>query len=167
MGAPSTKHDSRPNGWSPAAAASSAQRGSTSESNGHRAFVVCYLGSWDPRYEKARDLCAVLKLEGCQSLRFGVPNDEAISGHPLWGRGLGVYSAHVVPSSDWLEQHRRWNSVHRSHSDEDWRRLRHYVFTFHDEMLEALAADVQATVAPGPMHALVHSCLDRLWRDRD
>jgi hypothetical protein len=41
-------------------------------------------------------LFAVIEMCGCSGIRFGGPGDEAISGHPLHGKGLSGYEAHEV-----------------------------------------------------------------------
>jgi hypothetical protein len=75
--------------------------------NGSRTFVVCLASQpdpdWDGTYvtmvspaDQHRALFVVLELWGCQEITFGGPNDEAIAGHPLHGRGLAGYEAHEV-----------------------------------------------------------------------
>jgi hypothetical protein len=49
-------------------------------------------------------LFVVIELLGCADIRFGGPNDEAIEGHPLHGRGLAAYRAHEVINSAWIEE---------------------------------------------------------------
>lgn len=145
-------------------------------SNGMRAFVVCLVGepdpSWDGTYvtvvspsDQHEDLFAVIDLWGVRSLRFGMPNDEAIEGHPVWGRGLRAYEAHRVMNSAWLEEHIRWNQVHPFHSDTTWRELNHYLLAFHDDMVEALALGIEVTPMRGTMSSLLHDCLDTLIRE--
>lgn len=142
-------------------------------SNGIRAFVVCHLGDSDPNWDGAsvtvvsptdehESAFAILDLWGLRSIRFGMPNDEALEGHPLWGSGLRAYEAHRVINSAWLEEHIRWNSVHSSHSDATWRELDHYLLAFHDDMIEALALGIEATPARGTPSSLLRQCLDRL-----
>jgi hypothetical protein len=142
-------------------------------SNGHRAFVVCYVGDPAPHpggttvrvvspSDQHEDSFAVVDVWGCRSLRMGMPNDEAIRGHPLWGRGLRAYAAHRVADSTWLEEHIEWNSVHPLHSDAEWRRVSHFVLAFHDEMVEVLAKGIEAHAVRGTMGGLLQRCLDTL-----
>jgi len=84
-------------------------------------------------------LFVVIELRGCAEVRFGGPDDEAMAGHPLHGRGLAGYWAHEVVNSAWIEDAIRVNSVQPHHSDAPFRQLHHYVLPSHDEMLEALA----------------------------
>lgn len=66
-------------------------------------------------------------------------NDGAITGHPLWENGLAPYAFHEVAASRWIATRERENSVHPRHQPGDFARLRHFIFTFHDETFECLA----------------------------
>lgn len=66
--------------------------------NGSRAFMVCMASDPDPDWEGAyvrvvspadshRRPLVVIEMWGCAEIRFGGPNDEAIHGHPLHGKG--------------------------------------------------------------------------------
>jgi hypothetical protein len=127
-------------------------------SNGHRSFVVCLLNtpdpSWDGTYVTVVDpassrseALAIIEFRGVASIRFGAPNDEAIEGHPLNGKGLQAYSAHVIHNSEWLEDHIYVNSVHPIHNEANWRQLQHYVLAFHDDMIECIARELQVRQA--------------------
>jgi hypothetical protein len=105
-------------------------------SNGSRAFVVCLASQpdpdWDGTYvtvvspaDQHPSLFVVLELRGCREIRYGGPNDEAIEGHPLHGRGLAGYGAHEVLNSAWIEEAIKVNSVHPNHSDAPFRQLHH------------------------------------------
>jgi len=84
-------------------------------SNGSRAFVVCLASQpdpeWDGTYVKVASpagadpsLFVVIEMRGCSQIRFGGPSDEAMSGHPLYGKGLDGYQAHEVFNSRWIEE---------------------------------------------------------------
>lgn len=74
------------------------------------------------------------------SVVFGGTNDEALSGHRLWGRGLEHYAFQEVINSAWIAQRERENSVHEYHRGGWHTRLRHFIYTFHDETFECIAA---------------------------
>jgi len=142
-------------------------------SNGSRAILLCYAGEVDPDWDgtymtvvSAADSAEVtfveIVFESCASIRFGAPNDEALGGHPLSGRGLDGYGAHVVHNSTWLEEHIRINSVHEQHNEHGWRTLTHYFLVFHDEMFEALAGTVAARLVQGTMSSLLAHAAERL-----
>jgi hypothetical protein len=77
---------------------------------------------------------------------FGPPNEEAIAGHPLSGRGLHACGAFRVDRSSLVRTFERMNSVHRSHDPKVFEALTHYIFTFHDSTFECVAASFDATV---------------------
>jgi len=148
-------------------------------SNGSRAFVVCLADQPDPHWDGTyvtvvspddthASLFVVIELWGCAELRFGGPNDEAIAGHPLHGKGLAGYRVHEVVNSAWIEDAIRVNSAHPHHSDAPFRRLHHYVLLFHDEMLEALADGIEAWLTKGTMReiltSLTASLIDQPYR---
>jgi hypothetical protein len=115
-----------------------------------RVLVLFYLrvpsGRWDgtsvevvdPTSERPAAL-GLIEFSGVHSIKFGGPNDEAIKGHPLYGRGLSNYRAFRVENSRWIDQEEQINSVHHAHRGGWHERLGHYVLCFHDEMLECLA----------------------------
>lgn len=74
---------------------------------------------------------------------FGPPNDEALDGHPLWGRGLVCYGAHSVQNSSLVRRLERMNSVHWLHQPKSFEVLNHYIITFHDSTFECVARSVE------------------------
>jgi hypothetical protein len=135
-------------------------------SNGSRAFVVCLADvpgpDWDGTYVRVvspddghLSPLAVIEMWGCAEIRFGGPNDEAIHGHPLDGKGLDGYRAHEVVNSAWIEEAIKVNSVHPHHSDAPFRQLHHYALLFHDEMLEALALGIESRLVTGTIGAIL------------
>jgi hypothetical protein len=135
-------------------------------SNGSRAFIVCLASQpdpdWDGTYVRMVSPAdthptpfVVIELRGCHDIRFGGPNDEAIAGHPLQGKGLDGYRAHEVHNSTWIEDAIKVNSVHPNHSDVPFRQLHHYVLLFHDEMLEALARGISCRLVVGTMRGVL------------
>jgi len=94
------------------------------------------------RYRAQSGKIVVVHFPLCSIFTFGLPNDEALAGHPLYGRGLEFYSVHRVENSAWIAQLERQNSVHPRH---DRRRfledMKHFVFTFHDSTLECVVTE--------------------------
>lgn len=122
-------------------------------SNGSTTIVICFAAVSDPSWDgthvrmvsptdDAPSALLHIEFSQCQSIKFGGPNNEAMNGHPLYGRGIEPYAAHVVHNSQWLEQARLINSVHPYHSDESYVQLNHYLLAFHDETFEALAQSI-------------------------
>jgi hypothetical protein len=94
---------------------------------------ICRLGA------SMEEAIAVVTFTGVWSHMFGMPNDEALHGHPLYERGLKPYGAFRVENSSWIRALERMNSVHERHRPGFADRLRHYVLTFHDSTFECVA----------------------------
>jgi hypothetical protein len=142
-------------------------------SDGSRAFVVCMASvpdpDWDGTYARVVSPAdehpspvVVIEMRGCAEIRFGGPNDEAVQGHPLHGKGLAGYRAHEVRNSAWIEEAIKVNSVHPRHSDGPFRQLHHYALLFHDEMLEALARGIESRLVTGTLGAILEDVAGQL-----
>lgn len=147
-------------------------------SNGSRAFAVCWAGQlgsdWDgtgtPVVSPADaqpSLLVVIEMWGCSDVRFGGPNDEAVSGHPLYGKGLAAYRAHEVFNSAWIQERIEVNSAHPRHSEAPFRQLHHYVLLFHDEMLEVLALGIESRLVQGTLREVLDSLTSILIEQPD
>ena len=100
----------------------------------YRALIACHLPTDDDRV-------TVAEFEQCSSVRFGLPNDEVVHGHPC-GTDLMSYRVHVIHDSPWLHDLRSIESVHPLASDHPLADSHHYFLTFHDSSLEAIATRV-------------------------
>lgn len=94
----------------------------------------------------------------CTSFRMGFPNDEALHGHRLWGRGLESYRAHEVSESAWLAELRTIESVHPEASAVPFEDARHFVLTFHDSTVEAIAGAIEV----GPSYTTMVAAIEAL-----
>jgi hypothetical protein len=93
-------------------------------------------------YLTADGKCAAIHFPLCSIFTFGSPNDEALAGHPLYGKGLQFYSVHRVDNSSWIGLLERRNSVHPRHDPKAFLEdKRHYIFTFHDSTLECVVTE--------------------------
>ena len=91
---------------------------------------------------------AVVTFADARAHTFGMPNDEALRGHPLFERGVGFYGAFQVENSSWIRALERINSVHPMHQPGFEDRLTHYVLTFHDSTFECVASEFSVEVVP-------------------
>ncbi|MCL2091171.1 MAG: hypothetical protein FWH11_08130 [Micrococcales bacterium] len=118
--------------------------------SGRKAYVLFYLHDPDPDWDGTWTrvvqpgspepaLLGTVTFRLVHAIKFGGPNDEALEGHPLAGKGLQVYSAHRVVNSRWITAEEQVNSVHPQHRGGWHDRLNHYVLCFHDQTLECLA----------------------------
>jgi hypothetical protein len=89
-------------------------------------------------YSTGDDRYAVVRFPLCTFLAFGVPNDEALGGHPLARVGLRHYSVHEVHQSALVRELERRNAVHPRHDPASYLERRHFVFTFQDSTLECV-----------------------------
>ncbi|CCV07736.1 conserved hypothetical protein [Mesorhizobium metallidurans STM 2683] len=92
---------------------------------------------------------AILTAEPYLALQFGPPNDEAISGHRLYGLGLRPYSAFEVLNSSWIASLEEANRAHPSHVPELFSEYRHFILTFHDSTLEFIAESFSTSLREG------------------
>jgi hypothetical protein len=92
---------------------------------------------------------AIVEFDSCYWSTFGYPNDEALRGHPLWGRGLSAYEIFDVYNSHWARRMTEQNRV--AFPDTKDSNTRHLIFTFHDSTLECLCEGIKsATLSTGP-----------------
>jgi len=142
--------------------------------NGHKAYLLFLLAevdsSWDGTWVRVVDPAAaqaeqlgVVEFHRVHSTRFGGPNDEALGGHRLSGKGLTPYAAHQVVNSRWIADEERINSVHPYHHGGWHERLNHYVFCFHDETFECIAEGFTVERHTGSPRAGLADLIDRLW----
>jgi len=88
------------------------------------------------------DGTAIVEFDSCYWSTFGYPNDEALDGHPLWGRGLSWYGVFDVHNSLWSRRKTEQNRVHFPDTEDS--NCRHLVFTFHDSTFECLCEGIKS-----------------------
>jgi hypothetical protein len=109
-------------------------------------------GSGTPSADEA---AAIVVFRQCYASHFGQPNDAAFVSHPLADRGLQPYGAFEVESSTWLQGLEMRNRGHPHHDPRLFQQLRHWVWTFHDSVLECGAVSYAALEAQGPPEDLL------------
>jgi hypothetical protein len=97
----------------------------------------------------ADEATAIVVFRQCFASHFGTPNDEAFVSHPLADRGLRPHGAFEVESSSWLRGLEMRNRGHPRHDPRLFQQLRHWVWTFHDSVLECAALSYAAVEAQG------------------
>jgi hypothetical protein len=113
-------------------------------------------GSWEPT------VTALVEFPGCQCTQFGYPNDEALSGHPLYSAGVGVYAIYEVLNPSWTRRLEQQNRVAFPRTGA-WN-LRHFI-SFHDSTFECLAKDLVLQVFDEPYEQVMRRITDRVLRD--
>ena len=94
---------------------------------------------------------------GCTSITAGFPNDEVLHGHRLWGKGLTFYAVHEVLNSSWLAELRAIEAVHPMSRPLPFDNARHFVLTFHDSTVEAIARDLVRLASHKSMRQAIRS----------
>jgi hypothetical protein len=84
---------------------------------------------------------AVLRFHGVLHFGMGHPNDEVLHGHPLYQYGLHHYGFFRVLNSPLIAEIEGRNAVHILHHEGMYSKFKHWIATFHDEMLEVLSID--------------------------
>jgi hypothetical protein len=146
-------------------------------SSGHRSFVAFYLEepdrNWDGTYVRVVDptddtveSLALAEFKAPVAVKMGPPNDEVLHGHPLYGRGLAWYGAYVVENSRWLAELVEINRVHEQFDPQLWQEKRHFLLVFHDEVVEAVARDIEIQTMRTSMRALLAESIEKLWPER-
>lgn len=119
-------------------------------SNGHKTYLTYFIDTPDPNWDgsyttmvdnKSDNIfpLAIVTFIRPNSHRFGIVNDEAADGHPLYEKGLRVYSAHIIENSTWIEELKAIHKVHPYYSDKHWTNYKHFLLFFHDEIFEIIA----------------------------
>lgn len=99
--------------------------------------------------------CVVLVWSGSFEAVMGAPNDEALPGHRLYGRGLaGLIWVGLVEHSERIAGLEQRNRVHPGHDAERFSQLRHYILPLKEDTAEGIAETVTVQRHPGPtLHA--------------
>ena len=111
---------------------------------GDHSLTLLYYGTKDES-----DQVWIVSFHRPHAHMFSGINDESLSGHRLYGKGLEFYSAHVVDNSSWLKEIRSIHSVHNHYRAENWSKTKHYVLCFHDNLIEVLAEGYTTTERSG------------------
>lgn len=104
--------------------------------------LIAFYGRNEDADQSDSDEVVVAELVGCASVKFGFPGDEVLHGHRLYAAGLGYYQLHEVEDSAWLIELRAIEAVHHR-ALVPFENARHFVLTFHDSTMEAIASDVR------------------------
>jgi hypothetical protein len=121
-------------------------------SNGHETYLMYYVEESDPEWDGSYTTLinpssesiytlAVVEFIHPHSHRFGIVNDEAAEGHPLYEKGMKVYAAHKIENSSWITELKAIHKVHPYFSELKWSKYNHYLLFFHDEIFEIIATD--------------------------
>jgi hypothetical protein len=117
-------------------------------SSGLGTYLIYYVNEWKltevslssgSKSTVVEPASAFVEFAQCYACRLSSINEEILTGHPLWGKGLDLYGAHIVVHSQWFAEVQRINMVHKRYHPQHWERLKHYLLVFHDNIFECLA----------------------------
>jgi hypothetical protein len=117
----------------------------------------------DPAGEDALNL-ALVEFLGCYAVKFGGASDDVIHGHPLYGKGLQPYGAHLVANSRWLAVEQQIDVARHERRPEAWSGYRHYLLLFDEELFECIAKGHQVENVHGSFEQAVRIATHRLFR---
>lgn len=96
-----------------------------------------------PHHDDVDRSCVVLAWSGARTACMADPNDEAISGHRLFGSGLSEVSwAGVVRDSDAIRALEQRNRVHPHHDPSRFDGLTHHVVLLKECVVEVVAEEL-------------------------
>jgi hypothetical protein len=107
--------------------------------------------------------CVVLRWKRATAVALEPPNDEAISGHRLYDRGLREVSwAGEVHHSAWIADLERRNRVHPYHDAQRYAGRRHYIFRLKENVAEVISAHpLEVLRLPGSTLQAAYAALAR------
>jgi hypothetical protein len=105
----------------------------------------------------------IVEIDSCSLTKFGYPNDEALPGHPLHGRGLGAYGVFEVHNSSWIKTKAQQNRV-AFPNYALWPTQRHFIFTLHDSTFECIARGLRGSVSTKPYADIFEDIRRRIFK---
>jgi hypothetical protein len=92
---------------------------------------------------------------------FSVPlSNETLEAHPLAHRGLVSYRVFRVENSSWIRRLVAAQYVHSRPFPGAFENSKHYIFTFHDSVFEAVADGVSVRSFPGSIRDAQEEMVD-------
>jgi hypothetical protein len=142
-------------------------------SSGLRIYLIYKVNEWERSeigpYSSSEStagdepVIALVEFIYCYACQFSNINEEVLTGHPLRGKGLGLYGAHEVVHSQWLTEVQRINMVHKRYNPQRWERLKHYLLVFHDNIFECLADGYKVEVLRDSLEHVTELAKKRLF----
>ncbi len=83
---------------------------------------------------------AIISFSHCFEHTMGMPDENMVDSHPLGGKGLTEYEAHVVENSKWMQDLESRYGVISDFSRATDREYKHYIFIFHDRSFECISS---------------------------
>ena len=118
-------------------------------------------------YHRADAGRVVVRVPWCLAFKFGYPNDEALTGHPLYDHGFVGTAVYEVLESSWIAQVGCQNRVPFPEMDTAVWDVRHFLFSFHDSTLEVLCRGLEVSLATESLAAEIREMQSWLLGEAD
>lgn len=105
---------------------------------GEKTKILFHSTTYEENNQDKEDII-LIEFQGAIFHKFGVPNEEALEGHPLYKIGLKRFDFHKIVNSKLINELEKNNRVHMYHNPELYWKTNHYIFVFHDETFECIA----------------------------
>ena len=105
---------------------------------------------------------AVIECINCHVSQFGYPNDEALPGHPLSGKGLTAYGIFEVINSNWVKQLTEQNRVAFPKTPDS--KQRHFIIVFHDSSFECIADRIEGRLSRNSFEGVAAEVFKQITR---
>jgi hypothetical protein len=117
----------------------------------------------NPHYSADANKDVVLLVwKGPRFVSMGGPNDEALSSHRLYSKGLrGLRWVGIVEDSELIAMLERQNGVHERHNPARFASLVHYVLPLKGDVVEVVADSLTIERRPGTQLEAAAAALDR------
>jgi hypothetical protein len=135
----------------------------------HLAYYLEEQDEWDGktvRFEnrqRSDERCAVVRFQGVGSYTFGIPDENSLEGHPLYGRGLRHYRFSEVKNSSWVRAIQRIDSFDSQFNPKRFANLRHLIFPFHDSTFECVANSFELYIERGFVSDVLRASCKNSW----
>jgi hypothetical protein len=103
----------------------------------------------------------IVELEHTVKTQFGLPNDSARSGHPLYNLGMRHYAYDIfeVLNSSWLAQVEAQNQIDFPEYKLSYN---HYIFQFHDSSFECLSKEMKISIVDRPFKEIWEDLFNKI-----
>jgi hypothetical protein len=105
--------------------------------------------------DSTAESAALITLSGCRTYIQTEITDATIEGHPLYERGLESYKAFEVLHSSWIRELEQFQATEASPQPQSYRRLRHFIFAFHDSLFECIAGSFAVEFHQASIRSLI------------
>ena len=106
---------------------------------------------------------ALVEFTNAIAHKFGVCNDEALAGHPLYDKGLEFYSAHQIINSNWIKEIKNIHKSHPKFNESMWKNEKHYLLLFKDSLFEVVSHGFKIETHKSTFRDLINEVSKQLY----